>query len=726
MPQWVVDKLNEKAAAGKKKVPDDPVFTCGNAKIESGEQETVPPEVGVFKQVSPRGDAADYEPLGVILDDTTHDGNRDVSQLNVNQEPVERVMNNEGVAFADNSGDGELVEEISSEGVMSANNTGDDEPVAGRFLTSSHEPIEGVASANDVGGGEPVVAEPEPAEVEQRAGRGGRAVRRDYRRDATLLEKGSRKWAWQLTVNKALDKFGAAAVKSLCSELLQMHNKGVWRPVSVQGLSMQQRKKIIRSSMFLKEKFLSTGEFQKLKARLVAGGHMQDRSVYTETDTEAPTASLQSVYMIASIAAHEGRAVVTADITGAYLNADMKKVVHMRLEPKLAEVLAALEPSYQEYVNSDGTLVVTLQKALYGCVESARLWYDNISGLLKSDGFEQNTHERCVFNKVIDGEQLTICIYVDDLLVTCKNIDLINQVMLRLTETYNDITVHEGMVHSYLGQTFDFSLPKRVSITMTGYVDEMLEEYEIEGCAATPATEKLFNIDEDSATLTAGLAEDFHSRVAKLLYLAKRVRPDILTAVAFLSTRVQQPTEEDWQKLERLLKYINCTRDMGICLETGTNICIFAYVDASFAVHGDMKSHTGGVISLGKGPIYVKSSKQKLMSKSSTEAELIGVSDMLPQVIWTRAFLAQQGYSCGPATVFQDNQSTIVLANKGFSTSEKTRHIAIRYFFVKDRIDAGEVSVQYLCTEDMLADVMTKPLQGSLFRKLRSLLMNYK
>jgi len=214
----------------------------------------------------------------------------------------------------------------------------------------------------------------------------------------------------------------------------------------LQGLSMQKRKKIIRSSMFLKEKFLSTGEFQKLKARLVAGGHMQDRSVYTETDTKAPTASLQSVYMIASIAAHEGRAVVTADITGAYLNADMKKAVHMRLEPKLAEALAALEPSYQEYINPDGTLVVTLLKALYGCVESAKLWYDNISGLLKSDGFVQNARERCVFNKMVRGVQVTICIYVDDLLVTSKNIDLIDEVMLRLMETYKDITVHKGVV----------------------------------------------------------------------------------------------------------------------------------------------------------------------------------------------------------------------------------------------------------------------------------------
>ena len=281
------------------------------------------------------------------------------------------------------------------------------------------------------------------------------------------------------------------------------------------------------------------------------------------------------------------------------------------------------------------------------------------------------------------------------------------------------------LIITYLGQTFDFSVPKKVRVSMDGYVADLLEEYDVEGCAATPATDKLFEIDAESTALSRELAEMYHSRVAKLLYLAKRVRPDTLTAVAFLSTRVQAPTDQDWSKLMRMLKYINGTKDMGICLEAESGIVVLAYVDASFGVHADYKSHTGGVISLCKGPVYVKSAKQKLMSKSSTEAELIGVSDMLPQVIWTRDFLVEQGYSCGPARLFQDNKSTIVLANKGLSTSEKTRHIAIRYYFVKDRIDSGEVIVEYMPTQEMIADVMTKPLQGALFRRLRSELMNW-
>jgi hypothetical protein len=121
----------------------------------------------------------------------------------------------------------------------------------------------------------------------------------------------------------------------------------------------------------------------------------------------------------------------------------------------------------------------------------------------------------------------------------------------------------------------------------------------------------------------------------------------------------------------------------------------------------------------------VRSGKQKLVSKSSTEAELIGLSDSLTQGIWTRDFLIFQGYTMAPATVYQDNMSTIALAEKGRSTSDRTRHISIRYFFVKDRIDSGEVRIEYMPTASMLADVLTKPLQGELFRAMRKQLLNW-
>jgi hypothetical protein len=254
---------------------------------------------------------------------------------------------------------------------------------------------------------------------------------------------------------------------------------------------------------------------------------------------------------------------------------------------------------------------------------------------------------------------------------------------------------------------------------MEGYVQDVLTSYAVTGYRATPATTALYEIWETAKKLEPEQQSEFHSRVMKLMFLAQRARPDILTAVSFLSSRCTKCTDQDWAKLDRVLMYLHATPELKMTLCAEEELRVYAYVDASFAVHEDMKSHTGGVISLGTGSVHVSSKKQHLMTKSSTEAELVGVSDALPQILWVRQFLEGQGHSVGKVVLYQDNQSTIALAKKGRSTSARTRHVAIRYFFVKDRVEAGEVDIQYLPTEVMRADIMTKPLQGELFREMR-------
>jgi hypothetical protein len=160
-------------------------------------------------------------------------------------------------------------------------------------------------------------------------------------------------------------------------------------------------------------------------------------------------------------------------------------------------------------------------------------------------------------------------------------------------------------------------------------------------------------------------------------------------------------------------------------LEASDGIDIKWWIDASFAVHPDMKSHTGGTMSLGKGSVYSTSRKQRINTKSSTEAELVGVDDGMPLVIWTRNFISAQGYQINDNVVYQDNQSTMLLAKNGRASSgRRTRHVDIRYFFVTDRIKNGELRIEYCPTADMVADFFTKPLQGSLFRKLRAIILN--
>ena len=220
--------------------------------------------------------------------------------------------------------------------------------------------------------------------------------------------------------------------------------------------------------------------------------------------------------------------------------------------------------------------------------------------------------------------------------------------------------------------------------------------------------------------------EFFHTLTAKLLYLGKRVRPDILLAVSFLCKRVQIATDKDMIKLRRVAQYIRGTSELGIRLEATNIPDVISYVDASYGVHKDFKSHTGSTMGIGKGPICSKSSTQKLNSKSSTESELIALSDSMGHIIWLRNFITCQGYEeIGPAVIGQDNRSTIQLAKNGQANSDATRHIAIRYFFVCDRINNNEIELRWIATQDMIADILTKPIQGSKFKELRALLLNW-
>jgi hypothetical protein len=479
--------------------------------------------------------------------------------------------------------------------------------------------------------------------------------------------------------------------------------------------------------MFLKEKHSPEGKFLELKSRLVAGGHRQDRDLYE--DVSSPTVALSSLLIIAAIAAKELRTAVTIDIAGAYLNAT---IVHhdifMRIEPRLAEMLAEIDPSFARYRDPvTGALFVKLRKALYGCIESGKLWFEHLSGTLRQLGYTPNPMDRCVWNKTENGVQCTVAVYVDDLYITCKRVDAIDDLIERLKVVYKSIKEHRGEKLPYLGMLLDYSVKGQVAITMESYILDCIRMARAIGRASTPATLYLFDIDATSPLLSADDKAYFHSVVAKVYYLAKRVRPDVLTALSFLTTRTSAPTLQDYGKLARVLNYLSCTRGLGIVLRPSEgDLKLRAHIDASYANHHDMKSHHGMVISLGEGPVFVRSTKQSLVTRSSAESELVALSDGVTHVVWSREFLIHQGYKMGPALVYQDNQATIAMARRGPTSSGNSRHINIRYYFTTGRIDAGEIILEYLPTESMVSDLLTKPLQGSDFRRQRDALMNWR
>ena len=525
-----------------------------------------------------------------------------------------------------------------------------------------------------------------------------------------------------ISVNEALRTRGKDAETVIQKELSQMIAKKVWTPIDIRSLSYEEKRRIIRSSMFLKEKFLASGEFEKLKARLVAGGDQQDKTLYD--DLSAPTVGISSVFTLLCIAAHEGRKVTVVDISGAYLNADMNTglTVHMRLDKNMTGMMVKLSPEYAKYADSRGCVVVRLDKALYGCVESAALWYENLRESMRKLGYTPNAIDICVFNKLSEkGVQCTVAVHVDDLMITSTDSGMIESLATGLIQRYGDITRKDGPIVNYLGMVFDLTVGGVAKVTMTGYVDDMLREMGTSKGARTPATDGLFEVRPDALTVSEGLRVLFHRHVAKMLYLAKRARPDCLTAVAFLATRVTKCTVDDLAKLDRLMKYVWATRERGVMFAPGEKgIVVSVLIDAAYGVHADGRSHTGSCIVIGdSGAVHCKSSKQQIVTKSSTEAELVALSDSANQALYLRSFIMAQGHSCGPATIHQDNMSCMALIERGRSAAERTRHISIKYFWLKERVDTGEARVKHLGTKDMYANMLTKPLQGAQFKEER-------
>ena len=359
---------------------------------------------------------------------------------------------------------------------------------------------------------------------------------------------------------------------------------------------------------------------------------------------------------------------------------------------------------------------------------SALLWYELFASTLREMGFIINPYEPCVANKEINGKQCTIVWYVDDLKVSHVEEGVVKDVMSKISKRYKGLEAKISDEHTYLGMNIKYHKDGTVSIGMEEYVDEVLDtfgtESAITSATTTPARGNLFTVDEKSERLKKHRSEIFHHCVAKLLYVSKKCRLDILLAISFLCSRVTNSTEEDWLKLKRVLRYLYGTKGRRLTLGADNLSIVDIFIDVSYGVHPDMRSHTGGCITLGRGALMSMATKQKLNTTSSTEAELVGCSDFMKSAIYAKLFLAKQGYVIDKATVNQDNESTIKLLKNGrTSCSKRSRHIDIRYFFMKDRIDKGEFDVTYCPTELMIADFFTKPIQGNLYRKLSAVVM---
>ena len=506
----------------------------------------------------------------------------------------------------------------------------------------------------------------------------------------------------------------------------------------MEQLSPTQKQKILCSNINVVEKYLPTvnsdgdRQIDKVKARFCVDGRAQVREDYAPDEVESPTASIAAIFTVAQIAAVENRFVMVGDVGSAYLNADMPmekpdKILHMYIDKNVADAIIKQDKSFEYYRRHNGGLVVRLDKALYGCIESAKLWYNEIAGTLGRNGFTANPRDICVFNKDVKGNQFTILVYVDDLMMTCVDKKAVLDFEQTLLKTYGQFRTTQERVVPYLGCTWDFTEKGFVKVTQIGMIQDLISSREkshaergmnLIGNPSSPGAPHLFERTLDCEFLSEKDAKTFHTDVATALYLGNRTRPDIVLVLGELCKRVKAPTIEDDKKLDRLICYLRATRDKPLRLGCTLPPTVTVSIDAAFANRDLMKSTSGMCVTLGVGNFISSSKVQKLNSKSSTESEIIAVSDGMNIPLWLAGFIAYQRHGKIPVRLEQDNQSCITLLTKGRSTAETTRFIEVRKFWISDYIRIGAVNIVYVPTEDMTSDYFTKPLQGTVFSKM--------
>jgi hypothetical protein len=307
-----------------------------------------------------------------------------------------------------------------------------------------------------------------------------------------------------------------------------------------------------------------------------------------------------------------------------------------------------------------------------------------------------------------------LILYVDDILLFA-NEEEINRVEAFMQREFKWITVTKGNKQSYLGMSIEVSNNK-ITVDMQYYTQQLLQEFTDLTTYTTPAVKECFNPTE-SAVLDSAAQKKFHTIIAKLLYLAKRARPDILTATSFLCTRVTKPTKSDQRKLLRVLGYLRLTIDYNYVIMPSQSLRVLMYIDAAFATHADSKSHSGITVFVAGVLAYSLSRKQACVTKNPTESELVALSDNIGLVELFHEFITFLVSDKVPTPiVYQDSTSVIALVTQGGGVT-RTRHLRNRMHLVKEAIDERRLIVHHCKANEMIADGLTKPLESAEFKQ---------
>uniref|UniRef100_A0AAV1VAR2 Reverse transcriptase Ty1/copia-type domain-containing protein n=1 Tax=Peronospora matthiolae TaxID=2874970 RepID=A0AAV1VAR2_9STRA len=370
--------------------------------------------------------------------------------------------------------------------------------------------------------------------------------------------------------------------------------------------------------------------------------------------------------------------------------------------------------------------VCKLKRSLYGLKQSPRMWNQTIDGFMIKMGFKKCESDHCIYIKRDDQDMILVVLYVDDLILASSKNELLKSTKMALSKRFEMTDL--GELDYFLGMEIKNDRKTgMVTVQQTKFLKSVLTKFGMDNSKPVKTPQ------DPGLKLTKNMCEQeckhedtmcnvpYRSAVGGIMYLMVATRPDLAAAVGSLSQFSSDPCPTHWQALKRVLRYLQATPNHGLefTREEGSRIC--GYTDADWA--GDIESRrstSGYVFMMSGGCISWKSQKQRTVALSSTEAEYMALSEATKEAVWLKVLLGELGEMTSDEAIkmYEDNQGSIALA-KNPEFHKRTKHIDIRYHFVREKVESGEVVLEYCPTQDMLADMMTKPIAAVQFENIR-------
>jgi len=536
-------------------------------------------------------------------------------------------------------------------------------------------------------------------------------------------------------------KYGNDLVdQAIKEELTQMIDQTVWKfltPKQAQKVVYDELQKTpLPMQMLVKEKFDAAGVLIKLKARLVVLGNLQTNDVFI--DVSAPTASMHSVYFIIMLAAKCGIKLRTSDVKGAFLNALMQEREFVRLNREMTDIMILINPTLREFVAQNGTMIAELLKCLYGLRQSPLRWFETMTALLLILGFSQSIHDQCFFYKITTtakGKSKNyLVLYVDDMLLAFESTNEYDTLIKAMTERFGDISTNESNQLSFLGLNINSSYgstktksAEHITVDQKGYLEKLLNSIvDFDYAKVKYPCRSDFTVNDErfrTPRIQADpvLAKIMKSLTMKIMFAATRTRKDILFLTSFLAS-INCPTQEDIDAAKQIIAFMYNTREAKqIFYKLDGKIELIMFGDASFKAFADGSGQNCQVIYPDRhsAPIRFSSKRQHKKSLSAAQSEATAQVELVKmgEILYSRLSEIQE--ITPTPFAWCDNMATVNQSKeKHLNTTGNSSYYILYLHFLNEAVKENRVTIEWITTKEMDADLGTKPLYGKDFLNL--------